>query len=394
MAGCSCSDWLEDFVIHTSHGEAPPKIMYWVGVSTIAGALRRKVWIDEFNFQWTPNFYILLIGPPGKLKKSTSSGLGMRILKKVEGIDFGPQSSTPEQLISHMAASGQVYKLPDGKEFEASCVTLELDEFGTFFDPTNRQLVDNMTSLWDAKLGEFRKETKTNGSDVIVNPWLNLIAGTTQGWLDDNLSIKFVRSGFASRLLYVPESNTKRIAYPSRKMPKGTMWERENDLAIRLMDIASLGGEMRLTEEAYKWGEQWYDNYRNFLDKCQEDEIGLYSRAQTHLHKLAMVISVSRGEFPVIDVHHLREADLKLSELEGNISKVFGRLGQTPQSKLAQDMLDVLVKNGSMTKRELYAKFFFRTVSSADFDTALKSLKAGGMVKEVGDLTNPLLEVT
>jgi len=390
---CSCADWLEDFVQHTSYGESRAEMMWWVGVSTIAGALRRKVWIEEFNFQWTPNFFILLIGPPGIVKKSTSSGLGMRLLHRVDGIDFGPQASTWEQLVTHMAGAQKEYKLPNGNIFLASCVTLELSEFGTFFDPDNRNMVDGMTDLWDAKLHTFRKETKTNGCDEVVNPWLNMIAGCTQGWIDDNFSSKFIRSGFASRVVYVDCGKTKRIAYPSRKMPRGTMWERENDLVMRLMEIAELSGEMRLTEEAYQWGERWYENYRDFLDRCSEDEIGLYSRAQTHLHKLAMIVSAARGRFPIIDVAELVEADKRLAELGGNISKVFGRVGQSPTSKLAKDVIEILTKNGKMTKRELFAKFFFRTVSATSFDEALKNAKAGGYLKEVGDLTNPILEL-
>jgi hypothetical protein len=391
MAGCSCSDWLEDFVAHTSYGEAPEHIMYWVGVSTIAGALRRKVWIDEFNFQWTPNFFILLIGPPGVLKKSTSSGLGMRILEQVEGIDFGPNEITWPQLVAHMGEHHDEFDIPGRGKFITSCTTFAISEFGTFFDPDNRPLIDGLTDLWDSKLGTFKKETKTAGKDIITNPWLNMIAGTTQGWLDDNFSEKFVRSGFASRLIYVACTETKRRAYPSDDMPP-EMWENETNLAIRLAEIAQYSGPFRLTAEAKEFGRKWYDNYRNFLDKCKEDEMGLYSRAQTHLHKLAMVISAAKGHFPVVDVHHMIEADRKLASLE-KASTVFGRVGQTPQSKLAMDVLEILTKHGKMTKRELYAKFFFRTVSANVFEEALKSVKAGGLVRELGDVMNPVLEV-
>lgn len=386
--------WLEDFVAHTGYGEAPPRVMFWCGVSAIAGALRRKVWIDLFSFQWTPNFYILLIGPPGQLKKSTSSGLAMRILRRIEGTHFGPNSTTWEQLISHMAGLREEFDVPGRGKMEASCITCDISEFGTFFDPSNRQMVDALTDLFDSKMGVWSKETKTNGCDDVANPWINLIAGTTHDWMDENFSNKLIGSGFASRCIYVSctEDEIGEVAYPDDNMPPG-MYERENDLVMRLTEIAGLAGEFRLTPAARAWGREWYHEYRIGLKQAQKKEKGLYSRSQTHLHKLAMVIAASKGKFPVIDVEELQEADARLRELGGNVEEVFGSVGQSATSKLAKDLLEALSRNGTMTKKDLYRRFFFRTVSSHEFDEALKSVRASGLVKEGGDMTNPMLEV-
>ena len=58
-------DWLSAFCDYASYGEAPRRMYHWVGISTIAGALRRKVWIDQTYFKWFPNFYVILVAPPG-----------------------------------------------------------------------------------------------------------------------------------------------------------------------------------------------------------------------------------------------------------------------------------------------------------------------------------------
>ena len=59
------NDWLSAFLDYTQFGEAPKHMYFWAGVSAIAGALRRKVWIDQAYFRWYPNFYICLVAPPG-----------------------------------------------------------------------------------------------------------------------------------------------------------------------------------------------------------------------------------------------------------------------------------------------------------------------------------------
>ena len=79
-------DWLKAFIEFGSFGEAPLQTLFWTGVSTIAGALRRRVWIDQKYFQWVPNFYIILVAPPGGISKSTTANSGMNLLRDVPGI--------------------------------------------------------------------------------------------------------------------------------------------------------------------------------------------------------------------------------------------------------------------------------------------------------------------
>lgn len=387
------ADWLTDFVDHTSYGETPPKIMYWVGVATIAGALRRKVWIEQNYFQWTPNFYLLIVAPPGSIKKSTSIDLGIRMLKQVPGIDFGPQIVTWQQLITHMAGCHEVVTI-DGKQFDMSCCTIALSEFGSFFDPASRELVDNLTDIWDSKIGKMRKETKTMGDDEVINPWLNILACTTPGWIGDNFSSKLIRSGFASRPIFLyAEAPLRDVPYPKREMPAcSAMDYKEQELVCRLNDIAQLAGEYQLTEQAYQWGEAWYRNYR---DKQRHMgsllEAGFYERKQTHLHKLAMVISASKGVFPVIDLATLEEAEFHLNQLDEDVRSIFGFVGQSSVSKTAREIIEALTRAGPQNKRDLFKRYFFRTMSSTEFDEALKSAVASGIVELVGALESPLV---
>ena len=77
-------NWIKTYMQYSSFSEAPDKMHFWVAVSTIAGALRRRVWIDQGYFQWTPNFYIILVAPPGIVSISTSLSIGMILLRQLE----------------------------------------------------------------------------------------------------------------------------------------------------------------------------------------------------------------------------------------------------------------------------------------------------------------------
>lgn len=383
------ADWLADFVKHTSYGETPPRIMYWIGVCTIAGALQRKVWIEEDGFQWTPNFYLIIVAKPGVIKKSTSIGRGIELLKHVEDVDFGPQIVTWQQLITHMAEAKREVMV-DGKPFEMSCVTIALSEFTSLFDPTNKELVTNLTDIWDAKIETVRKETKTMGDDEIVNPWLNIMACTTPSKIADTFSSNMVGDGFASRPIYIYSDRPMvDVAYPSRNRPKGSSRMKEQIELIRgLQHMGKLAGGYQLTEAAYAWGEEWYKKVRAKQRTLSDNEAGLYERKQSHLHKLAMVISASRGKFPVIDVPELEEADRNLQDLVPDTERIFGFVGQSSTSKAAREIIEALARVGSLSKRELFKRYFFRTMSITDFGEALKSAVASGQVTLTGSLDN------
>src|SRR5688572_7628753 len=171
------ADWLQEFMDWGSYGEAPLKILFWTGVSTVAGALRRRVWIDQKFFQWVPNFYIVFVAPPGIVSKSTTANIGMNLLREVPGIKFGPDIVTWQSLLQSLAQSSEGVSDPrDPMTFHTmSAITISSDEFGNFLNPDNPEMIDALVSLWDGKRGDFRKETKTSGKDLIVNPWVNII---------------------------------------------------------------------------------------------------------------------------------------------------------------------------------------------------------------------------
>lgn len=391
------ADWLEDFVAYAKHGEASPRAMYWVGVSTLAAVLRRKVWFDQDIFQWSPNFYVLIVGEPGAVKKSTSIDLGMRMLKKVEGINKGPSIVTWQKLIELIAESREAVVLEGGEVFEMSCMTLALSEFGSFFDPSNRELIDNLTDLWDGKLDTIVKATKTAGSDEMVNSWINIIAATTPKWLAQNFGDNLVGGGLAGRFIYLYEEMPgpeKDVPYPKRRM--GDMGERrevEAQLVARLKVIAGYSGEYELTEEAYEWGEIWYRKEREKLRLLGTGnlESGFVVRKQVHLHKLAMVICAARCEFPLITLTHMEIAEQQLCALDADMKRVFGYVGQSKTTNAAREIVEEVRKRGSVERRKLYQTHFFRTLSIGEYNEAVASAIQAELVMESDGVAKPML---
>lgn len=360
-------------------------MLFWTGVSTVCGALRRRVWLDMKYFQWVPNMYIVMVAPPGIVSKSTTANVGMNLLRRVAGIKFGPDVVTWQALIESLAKSTELaLDESTGEYLPMSCVTIASDEFGTFLNPDDREMVDVLVSLWDGKKGTFSKVTKMSGNDSIENPWINIIACTTPAWIAGNFPEYMIGGGFTSRCVFVfADAKRQEIAYPDESVP-AAFHAMQDDLVHDLEMISLMIGEMKMTSAAREWGRAWYsDHWLNPPKGLDLNQFGGYlARKQTLIHKLSMAVSASQRDSCIITDEDLAFSCDMVSALEGDMPKVFKRIGQDKVTKGTSDIIEHVQKAGTITKTELF-KTMFRTMSYNDFEGALSGAVNAGFVLQI-----------
>ena len=376
------ADWLTAFMGYASYGEAPRHMYFWTGVSAIAGALRRKVWIDQAYFKWYPNFYIVLVAPPGIVSKSTTAGVGMSLLRKVPGIKFGPDVVTWPALVSAFAEATEGFEYQEAIH-PMSALTLESSEFGNLLNPQDKDMVDLLVALWDGKPGTFEKKTKHSGNDSIENPWINLIACTTPSWIAGNFPEYMIGGGFTSRCIFVyADQKAKYVAYPGLRVPSNldAMAER---LVEDLSYIGTLTGEYKLSSEAVAWGEAWYQRHYTVRSATLDDDRfgGYIARKQTHIHKLAMVLAASAGDEMVITAEHLTIADQMVTDLEPDMSFVFSKIGKSETALYAERLVWFVHSKEAVPYHEAYRYVHSYFPSMRDFEDVLAGCIRAGYVK-------------
>lgn len=335
-------DWLQAYIDYAGFSEAPAHMHFWAGVSAVAGALRRRVWIDMAYFKWYANHYIVFVAPPGIVSKSTTVAIAMDLLRKVPGINFGPDVVTWQALVSAFAASCEQFEILG--EWHTQCaLTLESSEFGNLVNPQDREMIDLLVTLWDAKQGAFKKVTKDSGNDTVENPWINMVACTTPSWIAGNFPEYIIGGGFTSRCLFVyTDKKAKYVAYPSLHVPKDISAKREA-LITDLCHIASaLTGPYSLTPDAIEWGTAWYQYHFSHRPENLTDERfgGYLARKQTHIHKLAMVLAAAQRDELFITGEDLATSHKMISDLEKDMPMVFSKIGRSEQSIQADRFLD------------------------------------------------------
>jgi hypothetical protein len=384
-------NWLEGYYQYTRHSESPDLFHFWTGVSTIAGALRRQVWIDERFFQWTPNFYIIMVGPAGIVAKSTSSRIGMKLLEKVDGVIFGPKSMTWQGLTLALEEAQTMIPIGNGGDMlNMAAITCSVSELGTFLRPSDRELVDVIVDLWDGQLETWKRKLKGPGDTNIENPWINVIACTTPSWLQDNYPEALIGGGLTSRIVFV-YGDTKRhlVPYPSDAVAADTFSDEGEKLIHDLRLIAEMKGEYKLDNKGKAWGIDWYKNHWQSRPEHMASErySGYIARKQSHIHKLAIVVAASQRKELIITEADLIIADNMTSGLEKSMGKVFKSLGVGDEGRRVNEIMAYIRAYTTISQIALW-RYMLPIMSEREFGEATSAaIKAGFIKLENGKYT-------
>ena len=373
-------DWITSYLEYASVTEAPRRMHFWSAIGTIAGALRRRVWIDMKRFCWYPSFYIIYVGPPGIVAKSTTIDIAMDLLKQVPGIKFGPNAITWQALVTAFAAASESFEY-QSEWHPMSPLTLAASELGSLLNLQDRDMVNLLIELWDGKK-TYEKITKMSGNDIIEAPWINLQAGTTPHWVADNMPQAMIGGGLSSRCIFVyGDTKEKYIAYVDEMVGKG-----DDKLRLRLIEdlerIAMLLGPFKIDAEARDWGRDWYEKFWKDATARMDDQMleGYAARKQTHLHKTAMVLSASRGNSLTITRTDLELANQMLEDIERDMHRVFSRIGRTEDSMQAERFIEFVRRKGLIPYDEAYRMIHIYFPDFHDFEGILEGAIRSGQL--------------
>lgn len=395
------TDWITAYIqLFDGRTEAPTALHRWTAVSTIAGALTRRVWIDEITFKFYPNFYIVFVSPPGISTKSTAISLGINLLRELDHIYLAADNTTYPAFIRDLArrfSDVQETAEPDPVDnlyIRQCAVTAGLSELGTFFRVEDEEMVNGLTDLWDCR-PIMVKDTKTSGTDIVEHPFVNILAGTTPDWVRDKLKQQIGGWGLSSRIIFVyTDKKARRVARPSKLWTAGEFEKCTVQLVDDLKQIALLNGGFSFSLAADQLAHSWYDavakqtEIHNSVDGA-DPWIGYFlARKQAHVHKLAMVLSVARGDSLVIDEVDLRDAISWVEEAEAEIPHIFAlKLTPSPLARVENDLLgrivnELLATPGFILPRiDLFAKMA-KYVDSSTATRMLDNAIARGAFKQ------------
>lgn len=344
---------LELYLDYTDNVEGPQSFKVWSMLSCIAALLGRKTWISRGTWNCYPNLYVVLCGPSGKVKKSSSVDAAVHLVKRANPeMVIASQKITPEALIQVMSNAV--------KEIEVPWVFIKAREFKVFLNADD-STVALLTDLFDCPEGEWSYHTRSRGIECVEDPCLNLLAGSTPDWLSDGLPKGSVGGGFTSRLVMVHEREVeRRIAHPTVNPELGT------EIVDRLKEIHFIEpGEFDFPQESQDIFEDWYTTiFDKFLD--DEDLLGGYfGRKDTMVLKVGMLLALSERPVLRLEPQHLEAALTLLSALEERLPDLLKMAQLTEEARTTHLVRETIKRIGRVPHSNLLTRYSYRASSSA-----------------------------
>lgn len=377
--------WLDNYLKYTENTESPTSYHTWCGLSVIAGSLQRRVYLKWGLGQVIyPNLYVVLIGTSGKTRKGVSIGIAKDFLKNVPGITVTPESSSGRQaMILAMKRAATNFMDPTDNNIKFHCaVTSFSEELSVFLGQGDIAYLASLTDWYDSK-DDWEYETVGRGKDSLQGLCLNLCGGTAPDWIQSMIPHEALGGGFTSRIIFVVEENKKQIV-PEYNMDDEAI-ELGEMLRRDLERIGNLKGEMKFTNEGKELYKTWYITETNKLDNGQPAVAdsrfsGYCERRATHLRKLMMVCSASRGDDLLMSGKDFYKAKDLLEAVEMNMGKTFGGFGKSRTSDEVE-VVRAFIQTAGTTTRKLLLQKFFRDIEPQALTIAEQTLQQMGVIK-------------
>lgn len=333
---------------HLPKSEAPATLIYWTGLFTLASVLKRKVYIPSKymgSYDIYPNLYVFFVGDAGAPRKTTTMKYTETFLDKIPNVLRSSSALSEEMLMNKLAKSS------DGS------IMIRAKEFSTLFKTSREKMLEFLVDVYDNHKNHDY-ETLARGLDYAQNPCINLLAASTPIWIAENLSEAAMGGGFASRVIFIYEmdSRTDQLYYLHLNRPR--LMEMEERLLEDLLHIErDLIGPFELSNDAMEFMEPWYRKMKR--TPLEDKRIqGYIQRKHVHVHKIAMLIHLSRDDELVLYKSDFEEAIEALEEIEKKLPMTFAAIGKNPYTVDMDNIKEYIFSRERVKRKELLSRFY------------------------------------
>ena len=431
----------ESWWSYTNGLSSPNNFVKWGYVYTIAACLQRRVWIGDNDSQLFPNMQVILVGDPGVGKglviKAVTSLVKHWQRKDKSKEDFMPdlvamtELATQAQIVQeagneqankqeyqgHMAKGGKEVIKPllfpvaaDATTFEALVEAVSesithinyvkhnpdgtkslghyghcslcflLPELSSLLRKRTNDTVNYLLGLYDCPL-DFEYRTKNSGRDRVRRGCINLLAGTTPGFIQSTFDDSLLDEGFTSRTFFIyAAKNRKNQAF----IPALTLEQLEHKQVLlkHIKKLSGLYGQVQMGEGVREFVEEWWDRVetnKNLRPNKSTKLMPYYARKNIHLLKVAMCIHFGESTDMTLPLDAVMKAKDLLDNEELEMHKAIV-IHTNETTKLTAKILDTL-KGGRKNYVELLCDCHGSYKTREELDKALDLLQTMEQVK-------------
>jgi hypothetical protein len=307
----------------------------WLLGTSVFRSVGMKAWGNEQH----PNFYFQLVGGPGTGKSQAIKAVRRIMLPAIKEISLIPASITRAGMEDYMAKNMKSRRMPGGQMlFQNECIGLSEEMQGILPDQDLGHLT-LYNILYDLPPLHIA-QTRSNGELRLESPYCSLLTGCQPAFLATTMPEQAWGMGFMSRSTMVFDVPRERRSMFSTTQPDTKL---EADLIHDLRLIHKLNGWMEWTKPAVTLYEEWYVKHGGQpIPQAKRLAMGYNARREIHMTKLAMVMSLSRGDSLFVELEDVAAAIKLLLLTEERMKMVFTEMSATGSAVAIEDALDMV----------------------------------------------------
>jgi hypothetical protein len=374
-------NWLDAYCEYTRETESAPIFHKWVGLSLLAGVLRKKVWLSLGRIKIFPNLYIVLVAEPGVSRKSQSISYGVDLLNEVPNIVVSSDTITKEALLQDLEGGAVDDLMPDNAMFRHASLNIISKEFESFLGQKgeNTKMLVLLTDLYDSQEIPFKYRTKNSGSNTVPSVYLNLLGATTPESLASCLPPSAIGGGLTSRILFIWSScKTKKVAIPTIT-PE--IKQLRSHLIHDLTIISRMAGNFQFSSECKENWVQWYEGYDETSTGriCSDPAFnGWYSRKPMFLQKIAQALSATESNNMTLEWKYFERALDIVEEAELAMGRTFTAVGKSDIATEVDSVMAIIRRYKVISEKQVM-QMVWRDIDSSKFENVIATATKTGL---------------
>jgi Protein of unknown function (DUF3987) len=323
--------WFEWYVEYTRKTEAPLSYHLFCSLCVLGASLGRRVFKEKGHFSIYPNYWVVLVGPPGRVKKTSAIDIARKLVAQAALCPIMSDKLTPEALVESLAASGHHFVY--APEFS---VLLGRQKYLEGLSTLLLRLAD-CPDQWEAK-------TIGRGTTVLTNIALTVLGGSTMSLLAGATPDMVTSSGFLNRFVLVVEQDTQRM-FPEPEKGASSLEEKLLKTLERLKGWSgSAGWRSDLVRDMHR---AWYYAHKEELRRTDNEMMAeALDRLDVHLERTAMLVHLVQCDDLQICERCLDTSIELMNFIKKRMPQTVAAMTQTSRTSESDYVMGVLLKMG------------------------------------------------
>lgn len=358
--------WFQDYVNYTRRTESPLSYHIFCSLCVLGSALGRRVYKSKGHFDIYPNYWCVLVGPPGRVKKTSAIDIARKLVAQGALCPIMSDKLTPEALVKALQTAG-------GHQF------VYAPEFSVLLGRQRylEGLSTLMLRLADCP-SEWTVETMMRGPETVTNIALTVLGGSTMSLLTGATPDQVTSSGFLSRFVVVVEQDTRRM-YPEPEKGASSL---EANLLKTLERLKAWSGSATwASEHVREMHHEWYRAHKAELRSLDSEMMAeALDRMDVHLERTAMLVHLAEHDDLAVCESCFQTAVSLITYVKSKMPGAINAMSHNVRSADADFIQTVLARLGGATDHSNLLRRCSSRMDASLFKRAMSTLVEAGIV--------------